>query len=213
MNKILISALFAVFSVTSPLSAKTFEEVLSIFQIGMEKAQALEKEETATLIPAGSFGNPHNRDSIVIRYAEGESLTICQFHLIDDKIAAMMIGRVPVTENPSDLIDEFHFLPEGKNHPFEVLRTDSEMNPIEVTVNKRKFDEPSIYFFTAVTETSSELWIIDEDRTESKSFFLKPTDAMKQKLKDQKKVIQQRLEASGLNSDKSSANKTEQATP
>jgi hypothetical protein len=135
----------------------------------------------------------------VVRYADGQSLTICQFHLIEDEIAAIMIGRVPVVDDPSGLIDEFSFLPEGKNHPFVVLRKDSEMNPIEVTVNKRKFKEPSIYYFTAVTETGSELWIIDEDRIESKSFFLKPTDEMKQKLRDQKESIQQRLNSNRLN--------------
>lgn len=177
------------------LHAGTFQETTDAFPIGTDKRVILEKQPKASSIaalvaPLVSFST---NETIVWLERTAASGLVVQFYVIDDKVRAISLSRVPMPGAKDDRAEELQYVrPKESIGQFSVLRIDREGNPVEVVVEKKRFDAPGIVALLANSPTGPELWIVDEKFFDPKAFFLAATKENLGKVLANKRAADQR---------------------
>jgi hypothetical protein len=180
------------------LHAQTFQEIVGKFPIGTSKEDILKKEPTAIVGPAmvHPLHTFTKNESIVMIDRANSSALVVQFQVVDGKLAAATLLRpvLPGVAANKDMDLEFV---RGKKilATFTALRMDRELNPLEVTVEKRAFGEPDIVALVVKGGTETELRIIDEKVFDPKAFFMEATEANRLKVSKSKLDVQRQMEA------------------
>jgi len=177
------------------LQAGTFQETTDAFPIGMDKRVILERQPKASSVaalvaPLVSFTT---NESIVWLERTAASGLVVQFYVIDDKVRAISLSRVPMPGAKDDRAEELQYVrPKESVGQFPMLRVDREGNPVEVVVEKKRFDAPGIVALLANCPTGPELWIVDEKFFDPKAFFLAATEENRGKILSNKGAADQR---------------------
>jgi hypothetical protein len=177
------------------LHAGTFQETTDAFPIGMDKGVILQSESKAKSVPAlvAPLVSFTTNESIVWLERTAASGLVVQFYVVDDKVRAIFLSRVPMPGAKDDREEELTYVrPRESLGQFPVLRVDREGNPVEVVVEKKRFDASGIVALLANCPTGPELWIVDEKFFDPKAFFLAATKDNLGKILANKRAADQR---------------------
>jgi hypothetical protein len=173
--------------------AQTFPDVLASFPLGTTKEAVLQKEPTAVAVPChlAPIDPTLARECLVWMKASPQTRLMAQGYLVEGKLAALMLGRVSMPGVAVATNDDTLFLSDRKSiSTFTALRTDGELNPVEVTVKKVALEQPDQVALLVSSGRGSELWIVDGKIFRPQSFFMEPTAGNRQKLIKSKKAIE-----------------------
>jgi hypothetical protein len=174
------------------LCAETLQEIATGLPIGTTKEAILKKEPSARVVPC--MVTPKDatarRECIVLIKPTEKKRIIAQFYLVNDALAAMFLSVVAMPGATENAIDETAYI---SSHPkistFPALRADSNLNPIEIQVEKLALDPSNQVALIASTPRGKELLIVDETVFDSKVFFMEPTEDNRNKLLKSKEAI------------------------
>ncbi len=186
------SVLFILLAFAGALHAETLQEIAIGLPIGTTKEEILKKEPSAKVVPC--MVTPKDattqRECIVLMKSTEKKRIIAQFYLVNDALAAMFLSGVAIpTPAENDIDETAYFSSHPKISTFSALRADSNLNPIEIQVERLALDSPNQVALMTSTERGKELWIVDESVFDSKAFFMEPSTDNKNKLLKSKEAI------------------------
>lgn len=193
MKHLLFTLLFAY---SAAADDRTFEQLTAAFPLGTTKQDILKAEPTAKVTP--SMATPLDlsarRENVTLVDVDKDSPLACQFYLINDRLAAIMLARAFRAAAPEEN-KELNFISSQKKlSEFIALRAAKDLDPIEVKVAQYSTREPNQVALTLSTPIGPELWIVDERIFDPKSFFMMSTKENRDKLLKSKGSIDQKIE-------------------
>jgi hypothetical protein len=174
------------------LSAETLQEIVAAIPIGTPKDVIMKKEPSAKVVPClvAPKDVTARRECIVLMRSTEKKRIIAQFYLVDDALAAMLLSAVAMPGTTENADDETEYI---SSHPkistFPALRADTNLNPIEIQVEKLALDPANQVALIASGPRGKELWVIDETVFDPKTFFMEPTEDNRNKLLKSKEAI------------------------
>jgi hypothetical protein len=174
------------------LCAETLQEIATGLPIGSTKEAILKMEPSAKVVPCMITPKDATarRECIVLMKPTEKKRIICQFYLVNDALAAMFLSAVAMPGTTESSIDETAYISaHRKLSTFPALRADSNLNPIEIQVDRLALDQPNLVALIASTPRGKELFIVDESVFDSKAFFMEPTADNRNKLLQSKEAI------------------------
>lgn len=185
---------------------KTFEQITDTFPLGTAKQDILKAEPTARVVPsmASPLDSSSTKENVILMDMGKDRRLICQFYLVNEKLAAIMIGRtfLPGPDGIEDTKEIGYISSRKKLSEFSALRAGRELEALEVKVQRYSFGKPGQVALSVDSYMGLELWIVDENIFKSESFFMEPTEENRNKLLKSKAMIDKKLK-----------NATEQAAP
>ena len=174
------------------LSAETLQEIAAAIPIGTPKDAILKKEPSATVVPClvAPKDPTARRECIVLMRSTENKRIIAQFYLVNDALAAMFLSAVSMPGTTENADDETAYISSRpKISTFPALRADTNLNPIEIQVEKRALDPSNQVALIAAGPSGKELWVVDETVFDPKTFFMEPTEDNRNKLLKSKEAI------------------------
>jgi hypothetical protein len=194
MKYILLALLFVQ---TLSAAGRTFEQVTAALPLGTSKEDLLKAEPTGRVVPA--MATPRDvaalkESVIVMEVAQGNRL-ICQFYLINNRVAAMMMTRafMPGTSSAGNRRELDYVSSKEKLSEFTALRAGSKLEPLDVKVERYGLGKPDQSALVVSSPVGPELWMIDETAFDAKSFFMAPTAENREKLLKSKQMIDEKM--------------------
>ncbi len=190
--------LFTLLLVQSVSAAdKTFEQLTTAFPLGTSKQDILKAEPTGRVVPsmATPLDSSARKESVILMESAKGNRLVCQFYLINDRIAAMMIARafMPGASIAWNRKELDYISSKKKLSEFTALRAGHELKPLDVKVERYSLGKPNQVALLVSSPVGSELWIIDETAFNPQSFFMAPTAENRDKLLKSKEMIDQKM--------------------
>jgi hypothetical protein len=174
-------------------AAETFEDITQSFPLGTRKEEIVARVPSAAAVPCALKPIDVTRptECMVQIRRDAQSALVVQLYLVDDRVAAIFCGRKALPGTSYDSVAETAYLKNARKlGTFRALRTDKELQPVEIEVDQYSLTESRHVALIVASSDASEAWIVDTGIFDPKSFFMEPTAANREKVTKTKEAIE-----------------------
>jgi len=187
--------LLYLFTLSAPLArGETFQHFSTSFPLGISKKDILAKAPSGLAAPCEVIPIDQTARCESIILLNRPDRFAGRFYVVNDKLAAMMLARLPAPGATKDTNETQYISSRKQLTSFLALRGDKSLNSKEVKVNEFEFNKPNQVALVVSSDSGLELWIVDKSIFNPRSFFLEPTAENKDKMLKSKKMIDAQLQ-------------------